>query len=217
MYALGLEQAGHEVIGFCEQDIWAKKILKKHWPTKPISSSIQSLNRALTALLAAGRVRICQLPVPTRPQALKVNEADFGQPFLEPFAWYDQKGRCWRTWQSCLIEGMAKYSEPWPPSGMMHNGIAYRLKPLDCPINAKDFIQLPTLLASDYKGTSRKRYRGGEAYRGGRITEILRNCPSDPIYTHPSFAEAVMGLPKDFTLLETETLPKSSGNLQGEQ
>jgi len=46
-YALGLEQAGHEVIGFCENDVWARKILKKHWPTKPISWCVKSLRVAM--------------------------------------------------------------------------------------------------------------------------------------------------------------------------
>lgn len=35
MYGLGLEQAGHEIIGFCEVDKFCHKILKKHWKTKP--------------------------------------------------------------------------------------------------------------------------------------------------------------------------------------
>lgn len=217
MYALGLESAGHEIIGFCEKDIWARKILKKHWPMKPISSSIQSLNRGLTSsvLLRAGRAKMHQLAEVIRPRALKVSKQDFGTDYLEPFAWYDQKESCWKTWQCCLIEGLAKYSGIWPESGMIVNGIAYQLKPLVCPMIEKDFIQLPTPLASDYKGTSRKRYRGGVNFRGGRITEVLRTCPEDPCYTHPQFAEAVMGLPKDYTALEMETHQQSSRQLQG--
>lgn len=48
-YDLGLEQAGHEVIGFCENDPWARKILKKHWPTKPISWCVKSLRDAMVS------------------------------------------------------------------------------------------------------------------------------------------------------------------------
>lgn len=100
MYALGLEQAGHEVIGFCEKDIWARKILKKHWPMKPSSSCIKLLNRALMPLLAGSRARM----------------------------------------------------------------------------------------------------------------QGLRTCEHDRIYTHPNFAEAAFGLPKDYTELETETHLVSSEN-----
>lgn len=62
MYALGLEQAGHEVIGFCENDTWAHQILKKHWPMKPISWSIQSLREALEGLLEVSPVKTYPLP-----------------------------------------------------------------------------------------------------------------------------------------------------------
>lgn len=200
MYALGAERAGCEVIGFCENDQWAKKILKKHWPMKPISSCIKSLNKALIASSVGSRVRMRRLPTqPTKPLALKVSEQDFGEACLEPFAWYDQSTRSWRTWQRCLIEGWARYSETWPKSGMTHNGVAYKLKMSDCPMREIDFISLRTPCASDSKGTSRKRYMGSPHFRGGRLTEFLRNCQTDATYTHPNFAEAMMGLEKDYT------------------
>lgn len=201
--------AGHEVIGFCERDEYCNAVLKKHWPMKPISLCIKSLTRALMPSLAAGRAKMLARPQEIRPPDFRANVLAYGDGFLEPFAWYDLKSQCWRTWQCCLIEGWAKYLATWPPSGMMRNGIAYQLKPLVCRTTEKDFIQLPTPLASDYKGTSRKRFRGSQAYRGGRITEALRNCQEDAIYTNPQFAEAVMGLPKDFTRLETGTPPHS--------
>ena len=216
MYATGLEEADHEIIGFCEKDLWSRKILKKFWKMKPISSSIQLLNRRLmeSASLRVGRVKMLHLPPPIRPQALKVNKLDFGVDYLEPFAWYDQKESCWRTWQLCLIEGLEKFSETWPPSGIIVSGIAYQLKPLVCPMKERDFISLPTPLASDYKGTSRRRFRGNQDSRIGRITEVLRSCQNDPTYTHPNFAEAVMGLEKDYTALEMETRQPSSNKSQ---
>lgn len=61
MYAVGLEQAGHDVIGFCEVDKWCHKVLKKHWPMKPISWSIELLNKALMASLAASLAKTSAL------------------------------------------------------------------------------------------------------------------------------------------------------------
>lgn len=210
MYAVGLEQAGHEVSGFCESEEFCQKILKKHWPMKPVSSCIKSLTRALTESLAAGRVRI-SASRDTAPD-YQASVLVYGDTCLEPFAWFDQKSQCWRTWQRCFIEGWAPFSETWPPSGMTRNGIAYRLTPLVCPTSEKEFLRLPTPCASEANGVSRNRFRGSPHYRGGKTAEALRICPNDPIYTHPQFAEAVMGLEKDFTLLETEIHPKSSGN-----
>lgn len=209
MYAKGIEDAGHEVIGFCEKDTFCQKILKKHWKTKPISSCVKLLTRGLiSASLAVGRAKMSALRWEAPPWEFQENVLDYGDTYLEPFAWYDQKSRCWRTYQRCWIEGWARFLETWPQSGMIRNGIAYRQRPLDCPTKEKDFMQLPTPLASDYKGTSRKRYMGSQNFRSGRITEALRNCQGDPTYTHPQFAEAVMGLEKDYTLLETETRQK---------
>lgn len=67
----------------------------------------------------------------------------------EPFAWYDHGSRCWRTWQRCLIEEWARYSEAWPRSGMTRNGIAYRLPPMARHTDGTEFVFLPTPRAND--------------------------------------------------------------------
>jgi len=209
MYAYGLNQAGHEVIGFCEGDDYCQQVRKKHWPTKPISSCIKSLTKGLMASSAAGRAKILALPerAPDYQESVLVS----GNTSYAPFAWFDQKSQCWRTWQRCFIEGWARFSETWPPSGIIRSGIAYRLTPLACPTAAEGFLRLPTPVASDSKGLSRKRYRGSPHYRGGKTAEALRNSFKDPTYLNPSFAELMMGLPEGYTRLETGIPPISSG------
>lgn len=208
MYAKGLEEAGHEVIGFCEKDEFCRDILKKHWKTKPISWCVKSLTRALTASLLAGRARTYHGwgKVPEFRDCVLV----YGGMSIEPFAWYDRRSQCWRTWQRCFIEEWGRFSATWPPSGMTRNGIAYALPTLDCPMRGKEFLLLPTLTANEGKGTSRKRYRGSEDFRGSKMSEGLRTCRSDAAYTNPNFAEAVMGLEKDWTRPETEIHRKLS-------
>jgi len=69
-------------------------------------------------------------PTPGEGQDWTESEADC---FLKPFAWfanYDRERLCWRTLQGCLLEGWTEFSGRWPRSGMMRNGIAYRLPPL---------------------------------------------------------------------------------------
>src|SRR3546814_13767135 len=39
---------------------------------------------------------------------------------------FDHSSFCRRTSQSCLVEGLETFSERWPRSGMMRNGIAYQ-------------------------------------------------------------------------------------------
>lgn len=218
MYALGLEQAGHEVIGFCEVDEWAKRVLKKHWPTKPISLSIQLLNKALTASSAASPAKTCQmLPLHTmEPPACPDPALDCSGKWLIPFAWLEQSSGLWKTWQLCFSETgapiWAQYLDAWPPSGVMRNGIAWQRQPLAHPTIVPGHTFLPTLGASDGAGSSRSRYHGSQNLMRGRMSDGLRTSQSDPPCTHPNFAEAMQGLPKDYTELETETLRASSGN-----
>lgn len=218
MYALGLEQAGHEVIGFCENDKWARKILKKHWPTKHVSWSIQSLNKELMRSLEAFRVKTYLLRedakgyngiAPEKPQPVQ----DCSGRWLKPFAWYDLDTGLWRTWQVCFLEEWEQFSGPWPPAGMMRNGIAWQRQPLAHPTIADVFTCLPTMGAMEGKGSSRKRYRGSPNFHGAKMSEGLRTSQECPPCTHPNFAEAMFGLPKDYTALETETRPASSENL----
>ncbi len=215
MYDLGLEQAGHEVIGACENEKWARQIIKKHRPTKPISWSIESLNKRLMELSEVFRARMYQTTVlnagysgmpPELPQPVQ----DSSGRWLTPFAWYDLDSGLWRTWQLCLFEGWEMFSQGWPPSGMIANGIAWQRQPLAHPTIAVESTFLPSPLAQEGAGTSRKRFKGSPNFRGTRTAEILRTSYECPMYLNPSFAEAIMGLPKDFTALETETPPASS-------
>ena len=43
-FSLGLERAGMETVAFCEFELHAQKILRKHWPDVPIHSDVRELN-----------------------------------------------------------------------------------------------------------------------------------------------------------------------------
>src|SRR3990167_449095 len=65
---------------------------------------------------------------------------------------------------------------------------------------------IPTIGKNEGKGASSKRYRGSEDYRAAKTAEFMRVSKEDPIYLHPSFAEAMMGFPMGWTELPpTET------------
>lgn len=145
--------------------------------------------------------------------ALQATVQGYGGKLYEPFAWFDPGTGYWRTWQRCLVEGWARFSETWPRSGMTRNGIAYQLPTLASPTLGIESGLLPTIGANESKGSQRSRYLGSTEYRGAKMSEGLRTGVTDPIYTDPSFAEAAMGYPRDWTLLETPSLlssPKSS-------
>ncbi len=73
-------------------------------------------------------------------------------------------------------------------------------------LNLETFLArlLPTIVASEYKGSGRKRFHGSTQFRGAKMAEGLRISQKDPIYLSASFAEVMMGCDKDYTLLETQ-------------
>lgn len=44
-FSLGLERAGMETIAFCENNLYCRKVLKKHWPDIPIFEDIRKLTK----------------------------------------------------------------------------------------------------------------------------------------------------------------------------
>ena len=87
--------------------------------------------------------------------ALKATVQDYGRNSVELLAKYDHATRLWRTSQTCLQEngelGLAVYSETWPRSGMMRNGIAYQLPMLAPAITETEFSLLLTPSANMYR------------------------------------------------------------------
>jgi len=86
-------------------------------------------------------------------------ELVFGGRWCVAFAWYDRSSSLWRTWQRCLVEGWASFSETWPRSVMTRSGIAYRPQTLE-PLTLDDESGLwPTMRAHEsgnYPGPSRE-------------------------------------------------------------
>jgi len=78
---------------------------------------------------------------------------------------------------------------------------------------------IPTIGKNESKGASSDRYRGSESYHGAKAAEALRSSSTSPLYTHPLFAELMMGFPIGWTELEPAATPSSpkSPNSSGEQ
>ena len=60
-------------------------------------------------------------------QELKARGRDYGHTTPDLLANYDRESCSWKTSQRCLDGGFQEYAETWPRSGIMQNGIAYRL------------------------------------------------------------------------------------------
>src|SRR5690606_15729147 len=104
---------------------------------------------------SAGASPARTFPSLERVQALPANGRGYGQSSPVSLARYDRATQSWRTWQRCLVEGWAKYSETWPRSGMTRNGIAYQLPTLAHLTDATESGLWPTPSARDGKGARR--------------------------------------------------------------
>lgn len=145
-------------------------------------------------------------PTPDAGQVLL--ESDQGCS-LKPFAWFDNSDPeqlCWRTWQRSILGGWMSYSERWPESGMVVNGIAYRLPPLAPRTCEKEcsFLPTPTLVSCEHPGRM-------------KIKEHQQTCISFELSKRdaweaggqwsPSHAQWFMGFPASWTALEDSETP----------
>jgi len=181
----------------------------------------------LTSSAAGFPVRT--FPTPDEGQDLKGSDQGCS---LRPFAWFancDPEQLCWKTWQRCLLGDWTEFLGRWPRSGMMQNGIAYRLRPLVPRISGTGFSLWPTPNSRDWKGepgpgwsrqvslpqavrmwptpTSRE-------WKGGRKPETLKAAGRTPTNSlcdsvnhaegsngqlNPTWVEWLMGFPPGWT------------------
>jgi hypothetical protein len=113
------------------------------------------------------------------------------------------------------MSGWMKSRQTWKakitPSGRQYCQLAVSARPtveIDCG------LWLPTIGANEGKGASRNRYRNSPHFRGAKMSEGLRICENDPLYTHPHFAAAVMGYPISWTSCADMVTPLSRKSRQ---
>lgn len=161
--------------------------------------------RPLMSLPAGSPARI--LATQGQEPELPEQEADYGLSSLELLANFDLDTHSWKTSQRCLTEEWATYSERWPRSGMMRNGIAYRLPTLGHRILEIGYSLWPTPQKSDgmrlkfsresvLKALPKRRSGGGAT---DVPTVMMLECG---LYPTVSFGEWLMGFPIGWTELE---------------
>lgn len=157
---------------------------------------------------------------PEKEPGLPANEADFGANTSGSFASFDRATSSWKTFQRCLIEGWAEFSETWPRSGTTRSGIAYLLPQLAHRMTVTGFGSLLTPIASDedLAYNLRDGYKRQDDHAFGSLSEQLISrygCRNSPL-----FAEMLMGFPPGWTDVYTQSATQSSRRsrkLSGEQ
>lgn len=118
----------------------------------------------------------------------------------ESFTRLEPESSSWKTRQRSLFAVWEDFCGIWPRWGMMLDGECFHAPmPAEFTYESGSGFTLPTTGASEYKGSSSKRFIGSPDFRGAKMSEGLRTCESDPIYLHPLFAELVMMWPPGWT------------------
>lgn len=111
---------------------------------------------------------------------------------------FDRGSSSWKTSQLCLDGDSAEFSETWPRSGLMLNGIAYRLPTLVPDNFGIEFGLWPTPNATTFKG-GRQSPRRGVANPERNNWQDWCSLVLGQRYPVPETAEQVMGYPEGFT------------------
>ncbi len=127
---------------------------------------------------------------------LRVRDQDCGASSTELLATYGPNTSSWKTSQRCFIGEWGEFLETWPRSGLMRNGIAFRLPTLAEPISGIGCSSLPTPTARDWKG-SRSLISQQKTGRGitNSLPDYLR-IKGNWQYPPVQVVEYMMGFPK---------------------
>ena len=156
----------------------------------------------LTWFLEGFPVRILVPSQQQKEKDLMEKKADCGLNLQESFSTYNQSSSSWKTHQGSSPMALVEFLGRWPKWGTMRNGVCSAAPISELGIKENEFgFSVPTIGKNEYKGCSQKRFRGSPAYRGAKMSEGLRTSATDPMYTHPNFAEQAMGWPITWTEL----------------
>jgi hypothetical protein len=136
-----------------------------------------------------------------------------GPTHTETAGWFAKlAGATWITPQRDLVSpnGWGEFSGPWPRSGMMRNGIAYRLPTLAHRMSGTASGSWPTPTARDWKDTPgmklESRNKDGtmrdRADQLARRVYLVEQTPPGGGLLTPEFCEWLMGFPIGFTELK---------------
>ena len=134
---------------------------------------------------------------------------DFGQNSTDLLASYDQTTQSWRMSQLCLVGemegGLAEYSETWPKSGAMRDGISYKQQTWAHHTEEIESGLWPTPAAHEGRLGYQRRDTGKKGTQKSLTTVVVeleggRNKTTGQL--NPTWVEWLMGFPIGWTDLK---------------
>jgi hypothetical protein len=79
----------------------------------------------------------------------------FGPSSRASFAYFDRDTCCWKTSQATFLSDLEQYSETWPDSGTMRNGVVFERRTSEPPIFESASSSWPTTRSTSGGGNDR--------------------------------------------------------------
>jgi hypothetical protein len=125
---------------------------------------------------------------------------------------YDHDTPSWKTFQHSCFGGLETFSETWPRSGTMQNGIAYQLLPL-APLTVEtESGSWPTPAAHEARLGYQNRNNGKKGDQKSLTTVVIDSMGGrDKVsgQLNPTWVEWLMGFPLGHTDLKPSEMPSS--------
>jgi hypothetical protein len=168
-------------------------------PTSPDGETCETLAPTIcpAPIFSAAASPARTSATPESAPGWRVSVAAYGASSPALLASYDPATCSWRTSQRSLDGDLAMFSETWPRSGLMRNGIAYRLPPLVPRISGTGYSWWHTPTAHDAHSISRS--QDGWEKRKAFRQAIGRNHIA-PAGLHEQVQLREAGMPMDLRL-----------------
>ena len=158
-------------------------------------------------------------PLLTRTEKdLRASDLVFGGSSQELSKIAHLHGSSWKTYQHCFIQGLETFSDSFPRSGMMSNGIVYQRQSLVPIIEGTASSLLPTPMADAKQDCPAERLRDSPNLE--TVLKMILKMPfSNQFQLNPVFVEKMMGYPIEWTALdasETQSFLKYRNGLRKE-
>lgn len=181
-------------------------------PTFPVTETSESLPRQSllpmelpsTSSAVGSPAKTSALP-PMPARAFLATALGFGETMGVSFANYDRNSSSWKTCRPCSREDSETFSEIWPRSGTMRNGIASRLPPLVRLIRGIGSGLWPTPRKCSGKnsaGTNRADFYRRMGFSPSSTTKGGRTASPTGGPLNPEWLEGHMGFPIGWTDLD---------------
>ena len=207
---LAAEWAGIQTVGQCEWADFPTKVLEKHWPDIPRWRDIRTLTgESFYERTGLHTVDIISGGFPCQPFSVagkRQGKEDDRYLWPEMLRVIEELRPSWVIGEN--VAGIIRMALDDVLSDLENQGYApqgrlyYQLQVLEPCTGDIGQRLLPTLTASEWKGTAKNRYWGSHTYRSDKLASRFRTQSEDMTHINPDYAEVYMGFPMGWTVLD---------------